>query len=103
MKKKFIIGLNSTTEQQIDEIKKFVKSNGFGWWSWLNNFWLLTSSKEDMSASFLRDKLQEICPGTRMLVIEMNKDGDTWSGFGPNSENKDMFKWMNEEWGEDFD
>ncbi len=103
MKKKFIVAINSTTDEQLIEIKKFVRSNGFGWWSWLSNFWLLTSNNENTTAKYLRDELRKICPDTRMMIIEMNKDGDTWSGFGPKSESKDMFKWMHETWGKDFD
>ena len=30
--------------------------------------------------------------------MELTDDGETWSGFGPHSENQNMFTWIHRNW-----
>jgi hypothetical protein len=72
-----------------------------GWWHWLSNTWLISDANGNLKASFLRDNVVEIFNKEHAFVIEIRKNDDTWSGFGPNTEEKDMFKWINENWKKD--
>lgn len=103
MRRKFAVALDSSTQEQNAELKKFIKDNGLGWWYWINNFWLLTDSKGRLTASDIRDKLSEIYPGVHCLVISLDKDEDSWSGFGPRNSEKNMFKWLSETWDKELD
>jgi len=98
MSKRYIVGLDSSTEEQDDAFLQFINDNGLGWWHWLNNFWLITDSSGKFSAGEIRDELNESHPSVEKLVIELSDSGDTWSGFGPKSEDQNMFTWLRKTW-----
>ena len=101
MKKRFIILLNSGSAQQNAEFVKFIKGDDIagGYWHWLNNSWLMVTQNVNMTSEIIRDKLREIYPGVHNLVLELREDGtDTWNGFGPSGEDKNMFKWIHANW-----
>jgi hypothetical protein len=95
MSRRFAIGIRDTTEAQRKALREYFIENG-SWWNWITNFWLVTTD-EDVTASELRDKILEITPGAYSMVIEVSGEG-TWSGFGPKSEKRNMFNWMNNTW-----
>jgi len=98
--KRFVILLNHVTEAQNAEFKKFVTESSLGYWHWLPNNWLLFTRQDNpaISAAALRDKVGEYYPGVRCLVLELNKDGDTWAGHGPNRKERNMFTWIHKNW-----
>tara|TARA_B100000959_G_scaffold244599_1_gene268639 strand:- start:2911 stop:3207 length:297 start_codon:yes stop_codon:yes gene_type:complete len=98
MKKRFVVALDSNTKKQNDEFKEYIEEHGFAWWYWIDGFWLLVDSSGKLTASKLRTDLGEIYPGVHMLVLELQGDDDTWSGFGPNTENRNMFSWLERNW-----
>lgn len=98
MSKRFIIGIDESNEDQNQEFLNFLKANDFGWWHWIDNLWLLTTDSDKHDAVSLSNKLNSIYPSIRRLVIELNKDGDTWAGFGPSSKVANMFDWLNSDW-----
>jgi hypothetical protein len=98
MKKRFAVIVDSTTPEQAAALTEFFKENHVGWWHWLTNLWLVSDSSGKLSASGIRDTLGTIFPGVHCLVLEINDDGDTWSGFGPKTTEKNMFKWIRENW-----
>lgn len=50
------------------------------------------------SESFsLRDKAVDAYKGKNNLVLEVS-GGGTWFGYGPTSPDRDMFKWIKENW-----
>lgn len=98
MKKRFVVALDSYTDIQNNEFKSYIKDNGYGWWHWINGFWLLVDNTGDLTAKKLRDDLAVIYPGVHKLILELRGDDDTWSGFGPKTENKDMFSWLKKNW-----
>jgi len=100
MKKRFIVALDSCTPEQSDAITQYFKDKNVGWWHWLTNLWLVSDSKGQFKASDIRNALKEIAPGVYTMVLEIRKDGDTWSGLGPGlgPGEKDMFKWIRNNW-----
>ena len=98
MTKRFVVLLGSATKDQDDAFLNFIKSNRLGWWHWFPNSWLLKKLNSDIGASDLRDAARDIYGRANNLVIELNDNEDTWSGFGPKTENKDMFHWIRENW-----
>lgn len=100
MRKRYIVALDSHTKEQNQKFKDFINENSLGWWYWINGFWLLTDPKGAFTARQLRDKLGIIYPEVRKLIIELrgSPDDDTWSGYGPNTENKNMFNWLITTW-----
>jgi hypothetical protein len=96
--KRFIISLDKTTNSQEKEFIEYIKENRYGWWHWLSHTWLIVDSRDYLNAAKLRDKLDEIFPSVYNLVIELRSKDDTWSGFGPTSEEKNMFNWLEKNW-----
>ncbi|AYZ32601.1 hypothetical protein [Serratia sp. FDAARGOS_506] len=103
MRRKYIVALDSSTAEQNEEFRKYIKKNGMGWWHWLNNFWLLTDSEGKKTAGDIRTDIRKFFPGIRLLVLQIDKEGDTWAGFGPNSDEKNMFTWLKSTWDKDLD
>lgn len=98
MKKRFVVALNSNTKEQNDVFKEYIKANGYGWWYWIDGFWLLTDRNGNLTAKKLREDLGEIYPGVRLLVLELRSGDDTWSGHGPKQEGRNMFAWLRRNW-----
>jgi len=98
MGNKYIIALDSSTKEQNQALKDFASDNGLGWWYWINNFWLITDPREKFSASDIRDVVKTTHPRVYCFVIELNDYGDTWSGWGPGGEKRNMFNWIKNTW-----
>lgn len=98
MKKRFIVTTNPTTVEQDEVFQRWINDQGFGWWHWLNQTWLLIDFSGRWTASEIRDRLLEGIPKLRCLVIELNESGDTWAGFGPTAAGQDMFSWIRSAW-----
>ncbi|MGA2645754.1 MAG: hypothetical protein ABSF15_13660 [Candidatus Sulfotelmatobacter sp.] len=97
MKKRFVVGLASSTPQQEEAFKESLLP--LAWWHWVKTMWLIIDEDGILTAADLRDKVKECYPGVFSMVLELRSDGtDTWAGFGPKSEQKNMFTWMKNVW-----
>ena len=94
MRRHFVIGINPVTETQSESIRNWVSSN-YSWWHWIDGLWLV-STQQDLDVTTIREKLKELAPRVTHLVLEV--DPVTWSGFGPKSENRNMFMWLKDHW-----
>jgi hypothetical protein len=99
MKKRFVVMLDSSTKEQNEAFREYLKAATPGlWWHWLENSWLLVDPKGTLTASELTDKVMVTYPGVSNLVLEFSDDHDTWSGFGPMKPEKNMFPWLRKNW-----
>lgn len=98
MMKRYVLAVDSSTKEQNDAFLAFVKVTGLGWWHWLDNFWLLADDSDNLSAVTIRDKANECYPGVHKLVLQLDQTGDTWAGFGPKTDRRDMFTWLRNTW-----
>lgn len=98
MKKRFVICINGSTKEQENKFVEYINTQGVGWWHWLTNTWLIVDRNGKTSAGTWREKAVEIFEREHVLVIEISQQNDTWSGFGPSSDEKDMFKWIRDNW-----
>lgn len=98
MKKRFIVSLNNSTKAQDQLFVEYIMNNNLGWWHWLKNTWLLVDNSGRLSASELRDIVKDIFKNEHTLVIEIGNNSDTWAGYGPTSEDKNMFEWLKDQW-----
>lgn len=98
MKKRYIVNVSGiTTAQEDEKFSAFLNEKKVGWWHWLTNAWLVVDSLEAVDAKSLRDKAIETYKGKNNLVLEVT-GGGTWFGYGPTSPDRDMFKWIKENW-----
>ena len=98
MSKRYIVAVGSSNEKQTDAFLKFIEANDLYWWHWLENFWLIIDSKNQVNIISIRNELEITHPETDNLVIELNDNGDTWAGYGPSTEEKNMFNWLKKTW-----
>lgn len=98
MRKRFIVTLDSSTDEQDKAFIGFIREHGLGWWHWISTNWMLVDSKGKFTAKTLRSELMRIYPSINMIIIEISDEGDTWAGFGPNGEKKNMFTWLKNTW-----
>lgn len=99
MKKRFIVIIESSTKEQDDAFLAWIDDQHLGWWHWFQNVWLLSNPSGHLTASTVRDKIDEYFPRKDTLVIELKEgEGTTWSGFGPKSEKGNMFAWLKRNW-----
>lgn len=98
MKHRYIVCINNSTKEQEEKFVNYIKANGLGWWHWVSNVWLIVDNGGKLSAPLIRDELKSIFESEYNLVIELREKSEGWAGFGPKSENKDMFKWLRDNW-----
>ena len=98
MKRRYIVCLQNLTQKHNDALKEFFNSNVLGWWHWVGDTWFLSDSSGKFTAQDIRDKVKKIVPNERFVVVEINENGDTWSGVTVNDPEKKMFSWFRSYW-----
>ncbi|WP_316238599.1 hypothetical protein [Bradyrhizobium sp. SZCCHNR1015] len=94
----FIVATNDLTKDQERAFIQFARENGASWWHYLKNLWLL-DTPENLTIEAIRDQImEEIAPGVNVLVFELTGEA-SWAGFGPDSENRSMFRWIQKHFG----
>jgi len=97
MKKRFVVLLDASSDKQDELFLAWLKEKNVGWWHWLTNSWLISNNRGHLTASEIRDKARDIY-GCNNFVIELQGTDDTWSGFGPNADKRNMFEWIRDNW-----
>ena len=97
MKRRFLIATQGMTLEQQAKVTNRVRDRGFGWWHWIDEFWLLTTSSTDVTAVSLRDELTAIAPATRTLVMEIPED-ISWAGRDGIGQKNEIFDWLKATW-----
>ncbi len=99
MKKRFIVAIQGMTAEQEQAFADFLDSKSCGWWHWIYNFWLVVDPSETLTAASLRDEINTISPGLKRLVVDVTESRRAvWAGYGPSSEERNMFNWLREDW-----
>ena len=98
MKKRYIVSIDGNlTAQEVENFSAYIKEKQLYWWHWLSNTWLLIDHTEAVNTQELRDKATRIFGGKSNLVQEIPQGG-AWYGYGPNGPDKNMFKWIKDNW-----
>jgi hypothetical protein len=95
MSRQFVVGIDEVSDEQKKLLRESFVQHG-SWWNWIPHFWLITTD-EDTTAAEIRDRIIDIAPGVNCMVIQV--DRGNWSGYGPATEKRDMFKWIKNTWG----
>ena len=94
-KRNFVVIVKEETSENISSFLKYIKAQGFSWWHWVSNVWLLTTYDQKITAGELRDRFKDISGNKTVIVLEV--EAVTWSTFGPTGENS-IAKWIRENW-----
>lgn len=98
MKRRYIVCFDGITKEQSIKVKDFFESNELGWWHWIGDTWFVTDRKGKFSAKKIRDEIKFIVENQRVVVIEMNENGDTWAGIRADDPDEKMFLWFINTW-----
>ena len=98
MKKRYIVCVNKSKKDQNEEFLKYIRQQRFGWWHYLDNTWLIVDPKGTSEIGQIRDKVKIAFENEYNMIFELDEGEGTWSGFGPNSPTRNMFKWLKENW-----
>jgi hypothetical protein len=93
--KHFVVAMADMDDKQSLEVTNIFKDK-VGWWHWINNFWLVIDTRDQLSCVSIRDELSKVAPGVRKIVLEV--EPVTWAGAGPSTPPNDMFDWIKKSW-----
>ncbi len=101
MKRRFIVAVDSSTKEQNEAFRDCVVEWGVAWWHWLDNAWLICDREGVLTADEIRDALYTTHVHESCLVVQLDENGgETWSGYGPKGEGRNMFNWLRRTWAE---
>ena len=97
--RRFVIAAQGLSNANEEAFMEYVKANQFGWWHWIENFWLITTHNSSISAEDIQNQLNKSSSNARNIVLEISESKD-WVAFGPNAEGAEnnMFEWLHGEW-----
>ena len=99
MSKHFIVGTDEITKEDQEAFIRWLDDD-YAWWHWIDGMWLILDETNELTAGSIRDKLLAIAPNMNTMVFEVSND-IVWAGFGPKSDKRNMFEWMDETWDDD--
>jgi hypothetical protein len=92
MKRRFVILADDATPAQQNVITLYLKDK-FAYWHRFSDSWLITTSREDWTATKIRDELKTLATGLNVLVLRVDAPKG-WAAFGA----KGMFEWLHSTW-----
>lgn len=95
MVRNFVVAVDNLTSEETKKINELFQGT-YGWWHWIDGFWIVYDSLDRLSAASIRDQLGNVVGEKRRIVLEVTPG--EWAGFGPNSEDSNMFPWMHKNW-----
>jgi len=100
MKHRFVVAVENMTLSEDSAFVEWIREKNLGWWHWIPGFWLVASKPGNASTEEIRNQLRRITGRKDIIVLEIGKPM-TWSGYGPNMRERDMFKWIRGTWSDD--
>lgn len=95
-KNKFIVAISDATAENRDAISTRLKKLGFGYWHWMPDIWLLTTSSA-ATAESIRDEVMKVAPDSVNIFVTPVADppgGIIWSAYTP----EEWWEWLNKNW-----
>ncbi|MXY32978.1 MAG: hypothetical protein F4Y60_02580 [Boseongicola sp. SB0664_bin_43] len=97
MKKRFIVAVEGLTNKEQKLLSAFLAKEG-AWWHWIDGFWMIVvSGGSSLDTVAIRDKVKEIGDNPHCIVLQV-QGSVSWAGFGPSSDERNMFSWLRNTW-----
>ena len=96
--RKFVVCIDGETPEDVSAILDYNEEQGLGWWHWIDNIWLLTTNKKQITVGELRDKFMDLTGDKTVAVIEVKSV--TWATYRPTGKvgSKSISKWIEDHW-----
>jgi hypothetical protein len=101
MRKRFIVMVDKGPENAEEKFKNWIGERKLGWWHWIDGAWFLVGTADELTPSDVRDAVRECYGPANCMVLEVKGNRGKWAGFGPKTDNDDMFAWFLKNWKED--
>ncbi len=95
--RKFVVAAAPLTPTESKAVTDLFRER-YKWWHWIDGLWLVKDESDSLTVAAIRDLIMAAAPKARTMVLDVTGSGNTWSGFGPSSPTKNMFKWIRETW-----
>jgi hypothetical protein len=99
MKRRFIIGIDGISAENITKVHNYFNKHGF-WWHWIGGLWLFVTRDTKLTTTSIDDAINELetSPNARTFVMEIHED-ISWTTRGKkNKKGRDMSDWLKETW-----
>lgn len=79
--KVFAVAAAPSDQIRRDSITMHFKNQGWGFWHWFPDFWILATQNDDATSEELRETVKTIAPGLYCMVLALDTSS-SWAGFG---------------------
>jgi hypothetical protein len=90
----FVLAVQGASEAQRNAITQYLRDNGYGFWHWLADFWIVQTTTPDLQAPAFRDVIKQFLPGLVFNVFAIRPINNDWAGFGDHR----SVEWLKENW-----
>ena len=98
MRRRFVIAAEGLTPESEAKLREYFGKLG-AWWHWIANFWLLTTTDEEVTAAKIADHIKSLKTGDlRVLVFEFPEDIDWASSGKKNAKGAAQADWLKNSW-----
>jgi hypothetical protein len=78
---------------QRDAVTNYFKTNNYGYWHWLNDFWILQSPYDGDTAESLLGRVKQIAPAMNVVILTVEPAAG-WACYG----NPQWGDWLAQFW-----
>jgi hypothetical protein len=96
MKRRYVLILVNASAVQQNLVTNFLKSNGYGFWHWSSDTWLIVSTV-DNNAIQLQGRIDALLLPSRVQLLVFGVEGDkadNWAAYGPTN----WGEWLRSTW-----
>lgn len=95
MSRFFALSHDTLTPEQEKELAKVLDPEI--WWHWLPNSWLIKDTRDELTATAIRDKFRSVNRAVRCMVVQV--EPIQWAGATrPDAKGRSMTKWIQDHW-----
>lgn len=95
MSRKFVIATTRLSAEESEAISRLFDGR-CSWWHWIDDFWLVVDPSDSLTANSITDEIRSVAPKAQIFVAQVNNL--LWSGYGPSTEERNMFSWLRRIW-----
>jgi len=94
MSRNFVVVVENPTPEEGKLITEYLQESGCGWWHWIHNFWFAVEPEERLTTSAIRQKIQELIPDTKNILVLKVGVKDSWASWAP----EEAHDWLKKYW-----
>lgn len=90
----YVLAVQGLSAEKEKGLATYLEKRGYGWWHWIENFWIIVTYSEENFSQKLIDLINED-NAHRIFLLQVHPE-KKWHGVGPATDDKNMFEWLEE-------